>query len=60
MLFWYLFPSLLFNSGNKNQNNPLVNAQFATRPHILFSMYMYIDGSVKGCRISSRDDKVLH
>ena len=25
-LFWYLFPSLLPNSGNKHQNNPLVSA----------------------------------
>ena len=27
VLFWYLFPSLLRNSGNKHQNNPLVNAE---------------------------------
>ena len=27
VLFWYLFPSLLRNSGNKHQNNPLVSAK---------------------------------
>ena len=27
MLFWYLFPSLLRNSGNKHQNNPLVRTE---------------------------------
>ena len=26
-LLWYLFPLLLRNSGNKHQNNPLVNAE---------------------------------
>ena len=26
-LFWCLFPSLLRNSGNKHQNNPLVSAE---------------------------------
>ena len=26
VLFWCLFPSLLRNSGNKHQNNPLVSA----------------------------------
>ena len=27
VLFWYLFPSLLRDSGNKHQNNPLVSAK---------------------------------
>ena len=27
VLFWYLFPSLLRNSGNNHQNNPLVSAE---------------------------------
>ena len=27
VLLWYLFPSLLRNSGNKHQNNPLVSAE---------------------------------
>ena len=27
VLFWYLFASLLRNSGNKHQNNPLVSAE---------------------------------
>ena len=27
VLFWCLFPSLLHNSGNKNQNNPLVSVE---------------------------------
>ena len=27
VLFWYLFPELLRNSGNKHQNNPLVSAE---------------------------------
>ena len=27
--FWYLFPSLQSNSGNKHQNNPLMNAETA-------------------------------
>ena len=27
VLFWYLFPTLLRNSGNKHQNNPLVSGE---------------------------------
>ena len=27
VLFWYSFPSLLRNSGNKNQNNPLMSVE---------------------------------
>ena len=43
-LFWCLFPSLLRNSGNKHQNNPLVRAlkQFVTQVHTLFTIYSII------------------
>ena len=39
VLFWCLFPSLLRNSGNKHQNNPL--KQFDTRVHIFFSIKLH-------------------
>ena len=41
VLFWYLFPSLLRNSGNKHQNNPLSTLKrFVTRVLTLFSIYV--------------------
>ena len=43
VLFWCLFPSLLRNSGNKHQNNPVLSAfkRFATQVHSLLYIYMY-------------------
>ena len=39
VLFWNLFPSLLRNSGNKHQNNPLVSAE--TIPHSITYIFLY-------------------
>ena len=39
VLFWYLFPSLLRNSRNKHQNNPIVSAETIRHSsHTLFSI----------------------
>ena len=42
VLFWYLFPSLLCNEGNKYQNNPLVSAETVNHrsTYIILSMYI--------------------
>ena len=40
VLFWYLFPSLLRNSENKHQNNPLVSAE--TVRHLSIYIILYI------------------
>ena len=40
VLFWYLFPSLLCNSGNKHQNSPLVSAE--TVRHLSTCIILYI------------------
>ena len=40
VLFWCLFPSLLRNSGNKHQNNPLVSAE--TVRHSSTHIILYI------------------
>ena len=40
VLFWCLFPSLLCNSGNKHQNNPLVSA--LTICHLSTFVILYI------------------
>ena len=42
VLFWYLFPSLLRNSGNKHQNNPLLSAE--TIRHSSTYITIYISG----------------
>ena len=42
VLFWYLFPSLLRNSGNKHQNNPLMSAE--TIHHSSTCIILYISG----------------
>ena len=48
VLFWCLFPSLLQNSGNKHQNNPLVSAEKArhSRTEFLYSFPIFFQGSV--------------
>ena len=43
MLFLYLFPSLLHNSGNKHNNNPLVSAE--TVRHSSTYIILYISAS---------------
>ena len=40
VLFWCLFPSLLHNSGNKHQNNPLVSAW--TVRHVSTYIILYL------------------
>ena len=44
VLFWYVFPSLLRNSGNKHQNNPLVSAETIRHSgsYIILSIYNVI------------------
>ena len=40
VLFWYLFPSLLRNSGNKHQNNRLVNAETVRHSSAYIILYL--------------------
>ena len=47
VLFWYLFPSLLRNSGNKHQNNPLVSAE--TIRHSSTYIILYLFQGLVGC-----------
>ena len=44
VLFWCLFPSLLRNSGNKHQYNPLMSAETDCHSsiYIILSLYIYI------------------
>ena len=41
VLFWYLFPSLLHNSGNKHQNNPLVSAETIRHSSTYIILYIF-------------------
>ena len=47
VLFWYLFPSLLCNSGNKQQSNPLVSAE--TIRHSSSYIILYLFQGLVGC-----------
>ena len=40
VLFWYLFPSLLHNSGNKHQNNPLVSVEKVRHSSTYIILYL--------------------
>ena len=40
VLFWCLFPSLLHNSGNKHQNNPLVSAETVRHESTYIILYV--------------------
>ena len=40
VLFWNLFPSLLRNSGNKHQNNPLVSAETVRHSSTYIILYV--------------------
>ena len=40
LLFWCLFPSLLRNSGNKHQNNPLVSAETVRHASTYIILYV--------------------
>ena len=44
VLFWWIFPSLLRNSGNKHQNYPLVSARTVrhTSTYIIFYIWNYL------------------
>ena len=44
VLFWYLLPSLLRNSGNKHQNNPLVSAATIRHTSTYIILYVSING----------------
>ena len=41
VLFWCLFPSLLGNSGNKHQNNPLVSTETVHHPSTYIILYIF-------------------
>ena len=41
VLFWCLFPSLLRNSGNKHQNNPLLSAETVRHSSTYIILYAY-------------------
>ena len=42
--FWCLFPSLLRNSGNKHQNNPLVSVETVRHSNAYIFLYMCYQG----------------
>ena len=42
VLFWYLFPSLFRNSGNKHQNNPLVSAETIRHSSTYIILYILL------------------
>ena len=42
VLFWSLFPSLLRNSGNKHQNNPLVSAEKVRHASTYIILYLMV------------------
>ena len=46
-LFWYLFPSLLRNSGNKHQNNPLVSAETVRHSSTYIILYVLYEFTFK-------------
>ena len=52
VLFWYLFPSLLRNSGNKHQNNPLVSAETIRRSSTYIILYLFFYHVEIACIIS--------
>ena len=41
VLFWCLFPSLLHNSGNERQNNPLVGAETVRHSSTCIILYLF-------------------
>ena len=43
MLLWYLFPSMLRNSGNKHKNNPLVSAETVRHSSTYIILYFLHD-----------------
>ena len=47
VLFWYLFPSLLRNSGNKHQNNPLVSAETFRHSSTYIILYLYKEPTIR-------------
>ena len=49
VLFWYLFPLLLRNSGNKHQNNPLVSAETLRHSSTYIILYMMLHGCYNPC-----------
>ena len=44
VLFWYLFPLLLRNSGHKHQNNPLVSAETIRHSSAYIILYILVHG----------------
>ena len=49
VLFWYLFPELVRNSGNKHQNNPLVSAETVRHSSAYIILYI-VDTSLQWLR----------
>ena len=57
VLFWCLFPSLLRNSGNKHQNNPLMIAETVRHSStyiILYKLSLSSSKCLRGCTYRSR------
>ena len=48
VLFWYLLPSLLRNSGSKHQNNPLVSSETIRHSSTYIILYAWIQ-IMTGC-----------
>ena len=55
VLFWYLFPLLQRNSGNKHQNNPLVSAHSSTY-NILYILCLACVGKVARYRTTNSNN----
>ena len=43
VLFWYLSPSLLHNSGNKHQNNPFVSTETVCHSNTYIILYIFTE-----------------
>ena len=60
-LFWCLFPSLLRNSGNKHQNNPLVSALIVHHASTYIILYLSLDPVFEiACWTEARDWQKQH
>ena len=54
VLFWYWFPRLLRNSGNKHQNKPLVCAETVRYSSTYIILYIFCNGKLQITNISKR------
>ena len=51
VLSWYLFPSLLRNSRNKHQNNPLVSAEAVRHENTYIILYKLSDTNLNNIMV---------